>query len=413
MRNMWLVARREFIFRGKSGAYLISTVMMVIALLASSLLPAILEKQTKTEPLNVLLLDKTQMVAEPLKAAIGALPAGPGSRPVNLSAVTGDEESLMEQTRKEGKSLLIVEGSFPAGLKARFLGANPGALSGSGVVLGPLESIVRAARIKQSGLDPKIAQEILKPMQTETAQLAAKGGTRDQNQFLGAYLLAMGIVMCLYMVILINGQFIFMGVLEEKVSRVMEVMASNVTSGAMLAGKVLGLGALGIIQFAAMIAAWFAGSLVAKNLNSVTSSALSIGNIVLALTYMVLGYLLSATLFAAAASMISRMEDQQTVLTPLVLLIALPMMMLPMLMNNPNSTFAVVVSLIPFFSQSMMVFRVLMTDVPLWQILLSLVLMLASSIGATWAGGRIYRAAMLSYGSRPSLKQVWGYLKAG
>jgi ABC-2 type transport system permease protein len=410
---MWLVARREFIFRGKSGAYLISTVMMVIALLASSLLPAILEKQTKTEPLNVLLLDKTQMVAEPLKAAIGALPAGPGSRPVNLSAVTGDEESLMEQTRKEGKSLLIVEGSFPAGLKARFLGANPGALSGSGVVLGPLESIVRAARIKQSGLDPKIAQEILKPMQTETAQLAAKGGTRDQNQFLGAYLLAMGIVMCLYMVILINGQFIFMGVLEEKVSRVMEVMASNVTSGAMLAGKVLGLGALGIIQFAAMIAAWFAGSLVAKNLNSVTSSALSIGNIVLALTYMVLGYLLSATLFAAAASMISRMEDQQTVLTPLVLLIALPMMMLPMLMNNPNSTFAVVVSLIPFFSQSMMVFRVLMTDVPLWQILLSLVLMLASSIGATWAGGRIYRAAMLSYGSRPSLKQVWGYLKAG
>lgn len=413
MRNVWLVARREFVSRGRSGAYLISTLFMVIALFFATVGPSLLRDRTETRPLHVLLLDATGQVAAPLGQALAEAGRTPGAVPVTLEPSQGEETALMERARREGKVLLIVDGTYPNATRTRFLSSNTGDLDHSGAVLGPLESLVRVARVRQAGIDEAVAAQVLAPFQVEVAQLTAAGGQRDSSAVLGSFFLALGMVMMLYMVVLINGQFVFQGVLEEKVSRVMEVMAATVGPGQMLAGKVIGLGALGLIQFLAMMGAWAAGSAVTRDTAVSGASSLNLGTAALSLLFLVLGYVLSATLMAAAAATISRMEDQQTVLMPIVMLIALPVMLLTAVMNDTNSGFATVISLIPFFSQSMMVFRVLMGDVPLWQVLTALALMVATTVWATWAGGRVYRAAMLSYGGRPSLRQIWSYLRAG
>jgi ABC-2 type transport system permease protein len=412
MNNMWLVARREFVGRGKSASYLITTLFVALLLLGTTLLPSFMESRGKTEALAIKVLDKTGQIAAPLQTAVQQMAAQPGARPVALEVVTGEEAPWVERAKTENFGLLIVEGAFPGAVKARFMAVSPSILSSAGAVVAPMEGLVRTARMQQRGLDPVVAQEVLQPMTTETLQISTKGEGRDQAGFAGAILVALGVIMVLYMVVLINGQFVFQGVLEEKVSRVVEVMAATVGPSEMLAGKVIGLGGLGLIQFVAMMAASTGGTALSNRITGAASAGISLGVAVLALVFLVLGYLLIATLMAAAASTISRMEDSQTVLMPLTMLVALPMIFTVSIFNNPNSTAAVVLSMVPFFSQSVMVLRVFLVDVPIWQIFTSLGLMVVSTIFMVWAGGRIYRMALLSYGVRPSFKQVLGYLRA-
>jgi ABC-2 type transport system permease protein len=409
---MWLVARREFVGRGKSGGYIITTVLMAVVLLGSTVMPSFFTSKANSQPLNVILLDKTGAVAQPLQAAVQAMASQPGARPVNLEINTGDEAALTERVKKENKALLVVEGTFPNDVKARFLSVSTGLLGGANLLLSPLEGIVRTQRLQARGIDPNVMQEVMKPMEAQTLQLTEKGEGQNQNQAMGAMLVALGVCMVVYMVVMLNGQFIFQGVLEEKVSRVIEVMAASVGPGEMLAGKVLGLGGLGLIQFMAMMAAWVAGTLINQRLVDTPASGISVSGALVALAFLVLGYLLSAALNAAAASTISRMEDSQAVAMPLSMLQAVPFMMIIAVMQNPAGPLARVLSLIPFFSQSVMVMRVLMTDVPVWEVATSLGLMAVMTVFMVWAGGRIYRAAMLLYGARPSFRTVLGYLRS-
>lgn len=410
MRNMWLVARREFVSRGKSSAYRISTPFMLVAILMSTVAPEYMAQRAETQPLTVLLVDRTGQVAEPLAAALAEAAAATGAVPVTLSAAA-DEPAATEVAHAEGKAVLVVEGEFPGAVKARFLAGSRRILGDAGSVLGPLESVVRAARIRRAGIDPQIATELLRPLDATVAQVGVGGEQRDEAAYTRNFSVAFGIVFVLYMVLIINGQFLFQGVLEEKVSRVMEVMAASVGPSQMLAGKVMGLGALGLIQFAGIGAAWAAGTAYVGN--GVSSQAFTPSTAVLVLLFLLLGHVVSATLMAAAAATISRLEDQQAALMPVIILIAVPFMMLASIMNDPGSTLATVLSLIPFSSQSIMVFRIMMSEVPFWQVAISLALMILTAVLTILAGGRVYRAAMLSYGGRPSLRQVWSYLRAG
>jgi ABC-2 type transport system permease protein len=409
---MWLVARREFVGRGKSGGYLITTVFMAIVLLGVTLLPTLMEGGEKSTPLNIILLDKTSSIAQPLQAAVEAMKAQPGAREVNLEVSSMDEAALIDRIKLEGeKGLLIVEGTFPAGMKARYLSTTPAILNSGSMVMGPLEAIVRAARLQARGIDPAVSQEIMQPLTTEVLQITETGEGRTSEDFMGSMMTALGVVMVVYMVVMLNGQFIFMGVLEEKVSRVVEVMAASVGPAEMLAGKVIGLGALGLIQFVVIMASWVGGNLINAQISDQPLGGVTLTGALTAFAFLVLGYVLAAALNAAAASTVSRMEDQTAVAMPVQMVQVVPYLMVMAVIMNPTGKLAEITSMIPIFSQTVMVARVLMGPVPLWQILVSIGLMAATTVLFLWGGGRIYRAALLSYGARPNLKQVLGYLR--
>lgn len=413
MRNLWLVTKREYISRAKSSAYLITTLFMVLIFFGSTLLPAVFDSQSKAETLYLLLLDRTSAVAAPLQAALEQEAQQEGSRAVQVEVVSGEEGALSERARAENKALLVVEGSFPGGLKVRYLAPSPNLLMASHAVLGPLEGLVRGALMAEQGIAPTVLAQLMRPMEVEERQVGTRSGERDSKQFSGSLMLGMGAVMAVYIIVLLNGTFVFQGVLEEKVSRVLEVMAASVRPREMMLGKVLGLGALGLTQFVLMAVAWWMGSATAAKLSDIPLESPSVGFALAVLGYILLGFALSASLMAAAGSTVSRMEDGQTVLMPITMLQVLPMLMLAAVIGSPNSSLAVALSLIPFFSPTVMVLRMVLTDVPAWQIGLSMGLMLLTTWVMTVASIRVYRAAMLSYGGRPSLRQIWQYLKVG
>ncbi|MBY6276386.1 ABC transporter permease [Symbiobacterium thermophilum] len=407
MRNLWLVTRREFLSRIRSGAFIFSTLIMVIVVFAATAIPLLMGGST--DPLSVIVLDRTGRLLPPLQEAVAAVQSG---REVVLVPGEGDEQSLIAQARAQDAVLLIIEGAYPDALHARLLYNSMGDLTDSYLVTEPLTQLVRAARLDQRGLPQEVALEVLQPLTLETLQLkSAQEGSSDQ--FVGTLFLALGAIMSVYMISMMNSQFVFQGVLEEKVSRVVEVMAAAVRPWEMMLGKILGLGLLGIIQYAAMMAAWLGGSLLTVRSMGVPLGGLTPGIALLIAAFVVLAYAMNASVLAALGATVSRMEDSQTVVSPVLIVMMLPMFLLTPVMTDPNGTLATVLSFVPIWAPIVMLLRVMMTDVPALQVALSLALLAATTAVLWWAGGRIYRAALLSFGTRPTLKQLWQYLREG
>ena len=407
MRNLWLVTRREFLSRIKSGAFIFSTLIMMIVVLAATALPVLMTGTS--EPLSVMVADRTGQLFAPLQQAVAA---AQGGREVVLTPVEGDERDLMAEARAEGNVLLVIDGAYPDALHARLLYNSMGDLTDSYLVTEPLTQLVRAARLDRRGLPQEVALEVLQPLTVETLQLrSAEEGTEDQ--FLGTLFLALGAIMSVYMISMMNSQFVFQGVLEEKVSRVVEVMAAAVRPSEMMLGKILGLGLLGIIQYLAMMAAWLGGSVATMQSMGVSMAGLTPGVALLIAAFVVLSYAMNASVLAALGATVSRMEDSQTVVSPVLILMMLPMFLITPVLSNPNGTLATVLSLIPIWTPIVMLLRIMLAEVPVVQVVISLVLLVVTTGLLGWASGRIYRAALLSFGTRPTLKQLWQYLRAG
>lgn len=413
MRNLWLVTKREYVGRLKSGAYIVSTAVLMLVFFATTFLPSYFEASTKSKPLEVTVLDKTGQVFGPLQEAMKQMESEHSKREVTLTEGSGDEAALVEKARNGEFALLVIEGSFPGDLKARYLAASLSSLTDSGLVLTPLQGMIRAARMQERGLAPEVAMEIMQPLDVEEKQLTAGDSERSQDQFMGSLMLAMGAIMSIYMITMINSQFVFQGVLEEKVSRVVEVMAAAVRPTEMMVGKVIGLGALGLTQYLGMMAAWIAGNTLASEMVDVPTQSLSLEIALLIMLFILLSYILNATLMAALGATVSRMEDSQTVQTPVMMLMMIPMFLFTPVLNDPNGSLAVILSFIPIFTPIIMLLRVILGEVASWQVWLSVGILMTTTALVAWASGRIYRAALLTFGSRPSMKQLWQYLKAG
>ena len=123
------------------------------------------------------------------------------------------------------------------------------------------------------------------------------------------------------------------------------------------------------------------------------------------------GYLLYSSLFAAVSSLVEQQQDAQGLLMPIYLLIIIPIMFMVFFVESPNSTLAVVLSMVPFFSPILMVVRVAVTEVPFWQVGLAYSLLLSTFVGAMWVSSRIYRVGILMYGKKPNIKDLIRWIR--
>lgn len=219
-----------------------------------------------------------------------------------------------------------------------------------------------------------------------------------------AYLL----LFVLYMALILYGNMVAQGVAEEKSSRIMEIMVSVVKPMHLMIGKIIGIGTLGLLQFAVWIATGIM-VLTMKNLGFVIGTV-PIGTLLWFALFFILGYLFYATIFAAAGALVSRVEEVQQVITILMMGLIAGFIIAYMSFMNPNSSLATVASMIPLLSPMVMFARVTLTNPPAVQIITSIALLILNIIVNTWIGAKIYRVGILMYGKRPSVKEVFRYL---
>ena len=349
-----LVARREVTMRLRSKAFLISTGILLLAVLASIVLGSIVSATASPPTIAV------------QRSVINALPDL-----AQYQVEYGDDRSAVEQLVRDGDADAgIVAGSTESELGFTVIG---------------LES-VPADIVQAVSTQPDV--EVLEP---------------DQNDALISYFVALAFGLVFFMSAITFGSIISQSVVEEKQTRIVEILMSTIPVRALLAGKVLGNSVLAFAQIA-IIAALAAIGL------GVTGQAALLGllgpSILWFVVFFALGFVLLAALFAAAASLVSRQEDVASVTTPVTMLVMIPYFLV--IFFNDNPVVLAVMSYVPFSAPVGMPMRVFLGDAAWWEPLLSLAILIASTIAVVAVGSRVYRNSLLRTGARVKLKDALG-----
>ena len=257
-------------------------------------------------------------------------------------------------------------------------------------------------------------------------------GTESASMAWIASMVGLVSTLIIYMFILMYGSMVMQGVLEEKTNRIVELMVSSVRPFDLMMGKIIALGFVGLTQL--FVWGVMTGSLLSAGMwlisGEVDASALSQGNVAMPvqveglgevlqalsainfaeigvcfIIYFIGGYLLYASIFAAIGSSVSQQEDTQQFMTPVMILVIFAMYAGMYSMENPDGPLAFWCSLIPFTSPIVMMVR-LPFDIPLWEKLLSILLLYITAFGIVWLSAKIYRVGILMYGKKPSLKEI-------
>ncbi|MDH7486938.1 MAG: ABC transporter permease [Anaerolineae bacterium] len=242
----------------------------------------------------------------------------------------------------------------------------------------------------------------------EQGQPTSKGAMAFISTFVVPYLFAI----LLMITIFTSSGFLLQGVGEEKENRVIEILLSSLSTTQLLAGKILGLGALGLLQVLIWLGAGFAlmsGAVAVFALSGLLT--IRVSTVVLALVYFLLGYLLFATMMASAGALGSTAREGQQISGIFSFLSALPFMFGNFIMMQPNATLAKVLSLFPLTAPITMMMRLAVTTVPPLEVAISLVLLALGILGVLWAGGKLFRFGLLMYGKRPSVAEMWRALR--
>ena len=392
---IWQVARREITERGRSKAYLITTVVTLLLVLGLVIVPSLLGGGTE-------------------EYTIGSI--GEGNQPIVESAEllrnAGDEPedeesvaiSIVEFGNLEDAETALADGEVDAVLVdgSEVVVESVGGFGDSAVVSllqRGAASVELEVIVSESG---QAATDVIDVMTSDPLETTTLSGQEAGDESAGV--LAYAGLMLLYIAILLYGTWILTGVTEEKSNRVVEVLLSSVKPWQLLAGKIAGIGILGIAQFTgtilvAIVALQLTGAFELPNIG--------VSSVVTLVVWFVLGFLLYAVMFGAAGSLVSRMEDAQNVAFPMSLTAVAGFFVSIAALNDPDGAAAVIGTFSPLTAPFVVPVRAALDAIPLWQYLLSIVMVLATIAGMTLVAGRIYAGALLRYGGRTKLREAW------
>jgi ABC-2 type transport system permease protein len=339
------------------------------------------------------------------------------------------EDSLKSMVLNETlDGYLVIHQDFIKNGKADVYSSGGGGIGFVTSLNSSLTSVLRNERLVEAGIAPEIIEKVFRKPDINTHKITEKGTETDYAEFYAVIGYILGFV--IYMMMFIYGAQVMRGVIEEKANRIIEVMASSVKSFELMMGKVVGLGLLGLTQlafwiFLGAVVFWVKGDVISLFMSPEVQMAANMGqqapDIATTITnlpapdigiifgfffYFLSGYFIYATLFAAIGSAVDQESDAQQLQFPIMMPLIIPMLFIQYIMSNPESTLAVILSLFPFFSPILMIVRIAATDVPLWQIGLSVVLMISTFFLCIWLASKIYRIGILMYGRKPQFRDL-------
>src|SRR5581483_6483512 len=273
-----------------------------------------------------------------------------------------------------------------------------------------INHIVQQQALSKQGLTPAQTAEVLSPVKVETFRI--DHGRQTTSSGSSRFLEIIVMVMLIYVAVLLYGISVMRSVLEEKTSRIMEVLLSSASSTELMTGKIVGVGAVGLTQ----IVVWtiMGGVVALPSMAAQPSFAdlqLSPLMMISFILYFLLGYLLYSTMYATIGAITTTEQEGQQLQFLIVMPLVLSVFMLMPVIRTPDSATVVWLSLIPFFAPIVMYARIVIQTPPLWQIGLSLLLMAGTIAAMVVICGRIYRVGVLIYGKRANLPEIMKWLK--
>ncbi|WP_214723964.1 ABC transporter permease [Exiguobacterium sp. s143] len=389
-RKFLTLYRFNLLQKLRAKSFLISTVLMVLFLVGFGNIERILDWFSGDDPKVALVSELSTDLRPALKKA----------------GVTSDittKDYTVAQARKAVDrgtfdAVAIVQDSYDVTL----VSASPESELQTQVAT-VVKQVRDQAVITDAEIDPNVLASLAEPVPVKQ-ELTSTGG-KSEDELFAASALVYVLLFLMYFTIAIYGGMIVTEIANEKSSRVMELLISAASPIQHMLAKILSIATVSLVQLSILVGVGYYSAQSSSLFDQLSLDSLSARTIIYLFVFFLLGYFLYATLLAALGSLVSRVEDAQQVTLPVILLIVAAFMISMFSLNAPTNQAVVVLSFVPFFTPMVMFLRVMLTDVPLWQVSISLILMLISISLALFVGTKFYRGGVLFYGSNP-LKQL-------
>ncbi len=422
--NIYAIIRREFLERVRKKSFLITTLITPVIFGALMVVPAALQIVQTGKPISVLVVDKTGW-AGPAVIAASPQPRHEGNSieskaeesAMNAATLTmapaGQDLESIKRDIGDGKvdGALLLEGDDKTDLKATYLGQNISNPQLFQMLNGRLNAVLVEHRLDKLGLDRAIADKLKGRVDLDSVKVEKGGKTRKGS--IMDFIVPIALAMVIYMMIIMYGVAIMNGVLEEKNSKVVEVILSAVRPFELMMGKIVGIASVGLLQYGI----WFivGTSLYMANPMNFQShmegSPVKVLQLVLLVLYFLLGFVFYSSIYAAIGAACTTQQETQQWQMPVTFGLIIPfVLMMPTLMM-PNAPWVVALSLFPVTSPITMLLRVGAVEVPLWQIAASLGLLALGTIVVAWAAAKVYRVGVLMTGKRPSIPEILRWVR--
>ncbi len=420
MAKLWAIIKREYSERVRTRWFIIATVFGPVFFGSLIIIPAYMAKRGKssTEFTNATILDATttglgKKIADAMSFRREPGTLAPVVRVVPPQMLSQAESTATRQVmNKQASGYLVITDQTLRGEELHYAGRNATSISDMERLRTTVKETLLAERLEGEGVKHERLKELtFMPLRLNAERITDKGRGGSGTV---SIIFAGVIAFLLYMSIVLYGQNVLRGVLEEKTTRVAEVVVSSVPAETLLAGKVLGVGAVGLTQQII----WVGTSVLMFKLREpilaklgVTSTPfqmpeISIGLALLLLLFFLLGFIFYASLYAAVGSSVNTEQEAQQAVQPLLIMLVATAVFINPILINPTSRLATVMSLLPFSAPIIMPLRLALGSVPWYELAGALVGLAVACVAAVWVAARIYRVGLLMYGKRPTLREM-------
>ncbi|MBR5811885.1 MAG: ABC transporter permease [Alistipes sp.] len=436
MNKIGIIIAREFNERVRKKSFIITTILMPLFMLLMMAAPTLMMLFAKGDMKELLVIDQSNIVAPHLE----------GDDELKFNLTTMPFEQAKANTEVFGV-LWIGEDVVDNPSNVKLYTNSSSSMSLESNISSQIERVIERERLKR--YDIENLEQIMRDVKVRVTltnyrnDLSAEGEEQEATSSVVAYVLGIVLGLGLYMFLLIYGSMVMTSVIEEKGSRVLDVLVSSVSPFQLMMGKIMGVAAvaatqiviwgvlvcgLGATLLPSLVPADVMQSVEAVQAGSITSaeagldadmlSALSfatdMGGLVTMFVWLLLflvgGFLFYSAMFAAVGSAVDSIQDASQLQTPITVPIILALILAMSVSNDPNSPLAFWGSIIPFTSPVVMMARIPF-DIPTWQIILSLALLYISVGGMAWVAGKIYRVGIFMHGKKPTLKELLSWIK--
>src|SRR5215213_5919751 len=434
MKKFLAVLKREYVQRVRAKMFIVTTVLLPLFMSLFGIVPAIILSIDAGSPQRLAVVDQTGRMYGNLSQALkneapnqestndnAQQQAARGFGRFVLQEVSAQSQST-EQLRadldqrlraKEFDGYVILPPDFLEHGQVEFRNRNPGDLLSGRVLQQALNRAVREQRLIEAKVDQKTRQELFQPVELQAVKVGDAGAERDSG---GGFALVFGVGFVMYVAILMYGQVILGAVIEEKETRIAEILFSSVKPFTLMMGRLVGVSLVALTQLAIWGIAFSAFALYGANLLAsrgvnATIPSIPFSHYIYFGLFFLLGYFIYATIYALVGSMVTTAQEGGQLAMPIILILVVSFYIFFPVSRSPDSSFSFWVSMIPFTAPVAMLVRIVTQTPPFWQIALSLLIGFGTVLLIMWFASRIYRVGMLMYGKRASIPEAWRWAR--
>jgi ABC-2 type transport system permease protein len=430
MHNIFIIAKREYLERVRTRSFVIMTLFIPLLMFGVIAVPTMLANRRSNEIKRMVVVAGDRDTAEMIRSRIEqrqdqeksggkagikldqkrSLP--PTNFTVEINTNTADSERAALTSEVKDKKLDAFLWATPDAIKARkldFVTNDVSSFIDNRVFGAAVNDALRRSALKSKGLNEEEIESSLQSVEVAPQSPLGKNAPNPQVMFIAT----LGMVMVMYVTVLLYGVNVMRSILEEKTSRIMEVMLSIASAKDLMAGKILGVGAVGLTQVGIWVltAGIFSSSALVASAGLI-KGVLSVKLLLYFGVFFLLGYVLYSTLCAAVGSMVNSEQEAQQMQFLVMMPMILSVIFIVNIFQHPSSPIAMFGSFFPFTAPLVMFSRIaIQPETPWWQIAASIALMIATIYGMVWLCGRIYRVGILMYGKKPNLPEIMKWIK--